>query len=55
MVEEGSQCPLCLAATDPFGDHFIACGGNGDRILRHNSVRDVLFSAARSAGPFPHS
>ena len=28
MVEEGSQCPLCLAATDPFGDHFIACGGN---------------------------
>ena len=51
MVEEGSQCPLCLAATDPFGDHFIACGGNGDRILRHNSVRDVLFSAARSAGP----
>ena len=53
MVEEGSQCPLCLDATDPFGDHFIACGGNGDRILRHNSVRDVLFSAARSAALSP--
>ena len=53
MVEKGSQCPLCLAATDSFGDHFIACGGNGDRILRHNSVRDVLFSAAKSAALSP--
>jgi len=30
--------------------HFSTlCGGNGDRISRHNAVRDVLFTAAQSA------
>ena len=27
----------------------MGCGGNGDRIYRHNALRDVLFSAAQSA------
>ena len=30
-------------ATDGFGDHQVGCGGNGDRIVRHN---DVVFSAS---------
>ena len=30
-----------------------ACGGNGDRIARHNAIRDVLFSAAQSAALSP--
>ena len=35
------------------GDHQIGCGGNGDRIARHNNFRDVLFNAAQSAALGP--
>ena len=39
-------CPECHSTADPFGDHQVGCGGNGDRIARHNAIRDVLFLAA---------
>ena len=42
-------CPECHGIADPFGDHQVGCGGNGDRIARHNGIRDVLFSAAQCA------
>ena len=38
---------------DEFGDHQVACSGNGDRITRHNAILDVLFSAAQSAALSP--
>ena len=38
---------------DSFGDHQVGCGGNGDRIARHNAVRDVLYNAAQSAALAP--
>ena len=31
----------------------MGCGGNCDRILRHNSLRDAVFSAAQSAALAP--
>ena len=31
----------------------VGCGGNGDRIHRHDSVRDALFSAAQTAALAP--
>ena len=31
------------------GDHLVTCRGNGDMIRRHDSLRDVIFSAAQSA------
>ena len=46
-------CPECGRVADMFGDHQVGCGGNGDRISRHNAVRDVLFSAAQSAALAP--
>ena len=46
-------CPECCATADEFGDHQVGCGGNGDRISRHNAVRDVLFTAAQSAALAP--
>ena len=46
-------CPECLNTADKFGDHQVGCSGNGDRILRHNALRDVLFSAAQSAALAP--
>ena len=39
--------------TDPFGDHHVGCGGNNDRISRHDSIRDAVFSAAQSAALAP--
>ena len=53
MVEEGAVCPVCQRVTDPYGDHQIGCGGNGDRIHRHDSIRDAVFSAAQSAALAP--
>ena len=47
------SCPECCSTADPFGDHQVGCGGNGDRISRHNAIRDVLFSAAQSAALAP--
>ena len=46
-------CPECRCSADPFGDHQLGCGGNGDRISRHNAIRDVIFSAAQSAALAP--
>ena len=31
----------------------MGCGGNGDRIHRHDSVREALFSAAQTAALAP--
>ena len=38
---------------DPYGDHQVGCGGNGDRIFRHNALCDAAFSAAQSAALAP--
>ena len=53
MVEEGARCSICQVVADPLGDHQVGCGGNGDRIHRHDSVRDALFSAAQTAALAP--
>ena len=42
-------CPECGGTADALGDHQIHCNGNGDRISRHNAVRDVIYAAAQSA------
>ena len=53
MVEEGSSCPVCDTEADSMVDHLVTCRGNGDMICRHESLRDVLFSAAQSAALAP--
>ena len=55
MSDGESRCPLCAGeiVADPFGDHQVGCGGNGDRIHRHDSLRGSLFSAAQSAALAP--
>ncbi len=32
-------CPECHLTADAYGDHQVGCGGNRDRIARHNAVR----------------
>ena len=53
MSVEGSSCPVCHSVADPFGDHQVGCGGNGDRIYRHDALRDAVFSAAQTAALVP--
>ena len=53
MFEDGALCPICQRVADALGDHHVGCGRNGDRILRHDSIRDALFSAAQSAALAP--
>ena len=42
-------CPACSLPSDQMGDHSLGCAKTGDRIARHNMLRDVLFEAAASA------
>ena len=53
MFEEGTRCLVCKSLADPFGDHHVGCGGNGDCIHHHNSIRDAIFSTAQSAALAP--
>ena len=46
-------CPACSAPSDRMGDHALGCAKFGDRIARHDQLRDVLFEAAASAALAP--
>ncbi len=47
------NCLECHGVADSLGDHQVGCGGNSDRISRHNTIRDVVFNAAQSAALGP--
>ena len=53
ITREGPPCPVCWGMADSLGDHQIGCGGNGDRIHRHDSIWDALFSVAQTAALAP--
>ena len=48
-----STCPSCSAPSDKMGDHALGCAKHGERIARHDQLRDVLFEAASSASLAP--
>jgi len=43
------QCPACLQHSDVYGDHAVSCGNQGERIARHNTLRDALFASTQTA------
>ena len=55
MTDDTRFCSACgkSAAADPLGDHQVGCGGNGDRIHRHDAIRVPFFSAAQCAALAP--
>ena len=53
MSNEGVTCLVCQVIADAFGDNQVGCGGNGDGINQHDSIRDAVFSAAQSAALAP--
>ena len=53
MLRVPAQCPACLRLSDVMGDHALCCGTGGERISRHNALRDAFFDTAVSAGLGP--
>ena len=47
------QCPACRDESMEYGDHAISCGSEGERIARHNHLRDALFQATAAAALSP--
>ena len=53
VYTSAGPCPACRAPSDKLGDHALCCANEGERIARHNALRDALYStaAAASLGP----
>ena len=47
------DCPACHQPSDQMGDHALSCAQYGDRIARHNLLRDIIFETAASAALAP--
>ena len=45
--------PSCFQPSDKIGDHAIACGSEGERIARHNHLRDHLYNTCAIAALSP--
>ena len=42
VVSPGTSCPLCKQTIDVLGDHAACCTRNGDVIVRHNRIRNLV-------------
>ena len=51
-IKEG-PCPSCRQQSDVQGNHAMCCGSGGERISRHNHLRDHLHDVAAAAGLGP--
>ena len=49
VFQEEGPCTACGRDSDVYGDHAISCGNEGERIARHNHLRDALFHTAVAA------
>ena len=45
LWDHDSACSMCAEVLDRWGDHALSCCCGGDRVLRHNAVRNVVCSA----------
>ena len=46
-------CPACGQRSDKLGDHSLNCAWHGERIARHNWLRDELYNTAVAASLGP--
>ena len=42
VVDKEISCPSCQQIIDKYGDHATCCTKNGDTIIRHNGIRDLV-------------
>ena len=50
LLDNFATCPCCGSGMDVYLDHALVCSCGGDRTLRHNAVRDQVFSEAIEFG-----
>ena len=53
IFDREGPCPSCFRLSDIFGDHALCCGVGGERISRHNALRDAIYDTAVRAGLGP--
>ena len=53
VFDTAGPCPACLRESDVYGDHAMCCGSGGERISRHNNLRDTFYETAVAAGLGP--
>ena len=53
IYNSAGPCPACDHPSDVMGDHALVCGFGGERIARHNLLRDALHQTAAAAGLAP--
>ena len=53
VCDQPGPCPNCGRASDVLGDHSLVCGTGGERIVRHNAVRNAIFDNEAAAGLAP--
>ena len=46
-------CPMCGSTMDSYGDHALTCPCNGERTVRHNAVRNVVYTEALQGNMSP--
>ena len=53
IYQTAGPCPACGAHSDTLGDHALCCSSAGERVSRHNALRDAFYSTtvAASLGP----
>ena len=49
VFQADGPCPACNHPSDIYGDHALSCASNGERISRHNWLRDAIFDTAYRA------
>ena len=53
IFELESHCPYCDEVIDKHGDHCLTCACGGDRVKRHNLIRNEVFYFCNSSGLNP--
>ena len=53
LLEADDFCPMCGQVMDKWGDHALTCSCGGDRTVRHNALRNVVFEEATASGLGP--
>ena len=53
LYSRGGPCLACLRPSNQLGGPALSCGTDGERISRHNHVRDAIYETAVAAGLGP--
>ena len=53
VYTESGPCTACGEDSDVYGDHAVGCGSEGERIFRHNILRDAIHQTAKQASLAP--